>query len=963
MKIYILFISLSFTGLNILGFEVVNSNRPVATIVVPQNAKDSIIRAAYELKHHIKLASGAILKIEKENKYLKGNLIYLGNCQMTLNAGLDGRKMKMNNGIIKVNGNRMFIVGKDDSGNWLSGQNSVGTLWGVYELLNKYLGVCWLWPGKLGTFVPKIKNFSIQNVTHKIELPLNSSRWRVSIKKSGWISQANRQIFMKEQAIWLRRQRFGSFYELEYGHAFTKYWDRFHKSNPNFFNLLPNGKRSSDPFYYNGNKRLVSMCVSNSQFAKQIIQDWLKYRTVKYPYINGNENDTPGKCVCEKCLKWDFSTKDKITDRLAKATAAFKKGEPNWSVKLGSLSDRYARFYLEILKEADRVTPDAQAKVCGLIYANYSLPPRKTKLNNRVLLRLCPPIMFPWTDSKVRKYKKIWAGWNSTGAKLILRPNYTLDGHCFPIFYAKKFADCFKFAAKHGMIGTDFDSLKGSYAANGPTLYMVARLQRDFNVSVDQVLQDYYNAFGPAKKDIKLYFEYLQKVSNSCTDNSLHKGSEGGNFAEFFTKADNIFTPQVLKECNILLTRAKISAEKDIVVSARVKFLQLGLKQAELVIDAQKAFLDYKRKGNTTEFAQALKRLDDFRAKTEHLFISNMGYLEYFENRIWPRKAIKLASKDMTQLALKWKFKFDPQKHGEAKQWYMPSYKDLNWTSILVNEVWEKQQAGKDWSKKHNGQYNGIAWYRIKFKLPAKTRGKRIFLLFNAVDEACTVWVNGKKVLVRPYPYKGNSGSWLEAFEVDITSVIESAKPNQLTVKVIDNSGAGGIWKPVYLKILPKAISVKKSLIKNAGFEQADKFWHKQIPFGKIKLFIDKQNVHSGINACALKVIKLDKTKKYAGKYGTWGRWYQTVKGLKIGKKYKFQFWTRTSKNFDGLVMVWVRSGKTSKANISINWMATNGKWKMFSAEVIPEKASAIIYLNIAANKGSAWFDNVILCK
>src|SRR5207247_2729133 len=30
-----------------------------------------------------------------------------------------------------------------------------GPLFGVYEVLDRYLGVRWLWPGELGTFVPR----------------------------------------------------------------------------------------------------------------------------------------------------------------------------------------------------------------------------------------------------------------------------------------------------------------------------------------------------------------------------------------------------------------------------------------------------------------------------------------------------------------------------------------------------------------------------------------------------------------------------------------------------------------------------------------------------------------------------------------------------------------------------------------------------------------------------------------
>jgi hypothetical protein len=41
----------------------------------------------------------------------------------------------------------------------------------------------------------------------------------------------------------------------------------------------------------------------------------------------------------------------------------------------------------------------------------------------------------------------------------------------------------------------------------------------------------------------------------------------------------------------------------------------------------------------------------------------------------------------------------------------------------------------------------------------------------------------------------------MHAFEIDITEYVRYDQPNVLTVRVEDNSGAGGIWRPVKLLI------------------------------------------------------------------------------------------------------------------------------------------------------------------
>ena len=57
-----------------------------------------------------------------------------------------------------------------------------------------------------------------------------------------------------------------------------------------------------------------------------------------------------------------------------------------------------------------------------------------------------------------------------------------LDGHNLPMIVARKLGEDFRFYARHGMIATDFDSLTGQFAAQGPNLYVLARLHDNPNL-------------------------------------------------------------------------------------------------------------------------------------------------------------------------------------------------------------------------------------------------------------------------------------------------------------------------------------------------------------------------------------------------------------------------------------------------------------------------------------------------
>ena len=152
-------------------------------------------------------------------------------------------------------------------------------------------------------------------------------------------------------------------------------------------------------------------------------------------------------------------------------------------------------------------------------------------------------------------------------------------------------------------------------------------------------------------------------------------------------------------------------------------------------------------------------------------------------------------------MAGQWKFQWDLNENGETKNWHTVKYNDSEWYDIGIDSAWEKQTVGKEWRRKHDRDYDGIAWYRAQFTVDKKVKNKRIAILFGAVDEACVVWVNGKKMLNRPYNPKINPDTWMEPFSIDITDVIQVGQ-NTIAVRVEDRVGLGGIWKQVWLSQL-----------------------------------------------------------------------------------------------------------------------------------------------------------------
>jgi beta-galactosidase len=105
--------------------------------------------------------------------------------------------------------------------------------------------------------------------------------------------------------------------------------------------------------------------------------------------------------------------------------------------------------------------------------------------------------------------------------------------------------------------------------------------------------------------------------------------------------------------------------------------------------------------------------------------------------------------------------------------------------------------------------YEIVSLYRRRFKLPAESRGKHVFVDFEGVMTASTVWING----VRIGEYKGG----YTPFSFELTPHLDFEGENVLAVDVdsserpdippfgyeIDYLTFGGIYREVWLRVVP----------------------------------------------------------------------------------------------------------------------------------------------------------------
>jgi hypothetical protein len=131
---------------------------------------------------------------------------------------------------------------------------------------------------------------------------------------------------------------------------------------------------------------------------------------------------------------------------------------------------------------------------------------------------------------------------------------------------------------------------------------------------------------------------------------------------------------------------------------------------------------------------------------------------------------------------------------GDISDWKNPDYDDKEWKEIFVPAFWETQGFKN---------YDGFAWYRMKFVLPGKYANEKMVLMLGMVDDIDQTFVNG--ILV------GSVGDW--NFDIVPTSfnqnnewetlrgyyipdnVLIPGKENTVAVRVYDGFMDGGIYK------------------------------------------------------------------------------------------------------------------------------------------------------------------------
>jgi len=148
----------------------------------------------------------------------------------------------------------------------------------------------------------------------------------------------------------------------------------------------------------------------------------------------------------------------------------------------------------------------------------------------------------------------------------------------------------------------------------------------------------------------------------------------------------------------------------------------------------------------------------------------------------------------------KWRYSRSVVEGGHAKD-----FDDSRFERVVIPHT----NIRLPWHGFDEKTYEFVSLYRRRFKLPAEARGKRVFVDFEGVMTASTVWINGERL----GEYKGG----YTPFSFELTSHLDFDGENVLAVDVdsterpdippfgyeIDYLTFGGIYREVSLRVVP----------------------------------------------------------------------------------------------------------------------------------------------------------------
>ena len=476
-------------------FDVAVRGRPAElTVILPVKASASQRYAAEELVRFVERMTGVRLPMADDSASKPARAILLGATRFGTAAADELESLG-------PDGFRLRVIGDDLE---ILGSPVRGTLYGVYELLEKYGGCRWYssWCEK----VPRLARFGVPTNLDDRQVPAFPHR------EPFWYDMFNGDFAARNKANGPSMRvgakhggpagRFGG--GLGNCHTFQTLLPsaRYGKEHPEYF-ALRDGKRlvaepgQTDDF-------VTQPCLTNPNVLRIVTSNVLA-RIRQDPgatYYGVSQNDNSKFCTCPSCAAVDAAE--------------------------GSHAGTMVRFVNAVADAVAREFPD---KIIEFLAYRYTRrPPKLTKLRDNVMPCLCSiecDFSRPLDESKFPDNVAFVAdmkGWAAQARRLYVW-DYVTDFHNYPTPHPNVYAlqGNVRFMRDHKVMAyfTQGDR-QGSHAGFADLkAWLLAKWMWNPELPMKDLLDDFFaGCYGPAAPAVRAYFEKLHRLELDYTAQS-----------------------------------------------------------------------------------------------------------------------------------------------------------------------------------------------------------------------------------------------------------------------------------------------------------------------------------------------------------------------------------------------------------------------------------------------------------
>ncbi|MCF6176465.1 MAG: DUF4838 domain-containing protein [Victivallaceae bacterium] len=551
-------------------------------IVVPNDATKLARFAAVELQQILTESFGG--KVAIVSKSTSGKIaIILGDNKLSRAAGIEIKQLSRDSFIIRTVGKNIYIVGIDDrkvnpmkamKGSIWSLYYQRATLFGVYDFLERFIGVKFYFPGKIGTIIPEHRTLKIADRIDITDRPDYTIRKFSTYSGKWYEGNLKSRNFPGKNLNYYRLRMETRYIPNNHGMARLGYLERFGKTHPEYFALMKNGRRDNS-----ASRALAGQFCFSSGVTNQIYKD-------AAAFLSGKTAKEAGILTKRFGYTWDPSgfqpgyfnlmlQDGEYLCRGDKCQAHYSKG----------LKAKSEFFWQQVVKVAKRLKANGiKGYITAMAYGFNQIVP-EVKLPDNVLVMTA--VRGPWVesyknvqqkeDTLVRKWvkktgRKTWL-WNYTNkyGGLNIPDIPALTPRAIGSYYKKMQPD---------IIGAYMQSNTDRYIFNYLNYYVFSKVAWDNNLDLDALLDEHYREmFGAAAPAMKNIYEKLESLWLNGTFGKPVDTPMGPTCIppSQYVLWEKIYSTATLKALRGKFDQAEKLAKDDRKALKRVKFMRKNL--------------------------------------------------------------------------------------------------------------------------------------------------------------------------------------------------------------------------------------------------------------------------------------------------------------------------------------------------------------------------------------------------